>query len=77
MGLDRGVHEVSGTQLELPLRTTVLRGNRMRVIRGYALTVGDGSALLLRLAIQKEEYVSPPFWAATRPTSKTEGEQCA
>jgi hypothetical protein len=55
----------------------VLTGNRMSVIRGYALTVGDGSALLLRLAIQKEEYVSPPFWATTRPTSKTEGEQCA
>lgn len=36
MGLDRGVHEVSGARGELALRTTVLRGNQMRVIRGNA-----------------------------------------
>ena len=36
MGLDRGVHEVSGVQGELPLGTTVLRGTQMGVIRGHA-----------------------------------------
>jgi hypothetical protein len=39
MGADRGVHEVSGVRRELPLRTTALRGNRMRVIRGNARLV--------------------------------------
>ena len=35
MGLDRGVHLVSGTQRELPLRTTVIAANRCIDRAGY------------------------------------------
>lgn len=50
MGLDSGVHEVSGAQRELTLRTTVIAANQCtiaRVIRGYA---GRGPKSLRSLA---------------------------
>ena len=56
MGLDRGVHEVSGTQRELALRTTVIAANRCVDRGGYQrlpaqVLTGDFiySALPLRL----------------------------